>query len=67
METDDLDTKTSVPEPPSLSQSVSPSQLPRHRIYGKSEAAVEHRRSVRPRIELPEEDELFVSTQLQSF
>ena len=31
------------------------------------EAAVVHERSVRPRIELPEEDELFVSSQLQSF
>ena len=31
METDDLDTKkTSVPEPPSVLQSVSPSQLPQH-------------------------------------
>ena len=39
----------------------------RHRIYGKREAAVVHERSVRPRIELPEEDELFVHSQLQSF
>ena len=42
METDDPDTKTSVPEPPRASQSASPSQLPRHRIYGKRESAVEH-------------------------
>ena len=38
-----------------------------HRIYGKREAAVAHERSVRPRIELLEEDELFVYSQLQSF
>ena len=67
METDDLDTKTSAPEPPSVSQSVSPSQLPQHRIYGKREGAVVHERSVRPRLELLEEDELFVSSQVQSF
>ena len=41
--------------------------MPQHRIYGKREAAVVHERSVRPRIELPEEDELFVHSQLQSF
>ena len=28
---------------------------------------MEHERSVKPRIEVPEEDELFVSGQLQSF
>ena len=48
IETDDLDTKTSAPEPPSVLQSVSPSQLPQHRIYGKREGAVVHERSVRP-------------------
>ena len=67
METDDPDTMTADPEPPPVSQSVPSSQLPQHRIYGKREAAVVHERSVRPRIELPEEDELFVSRQLQSF
>ena len=67
METDDLDTKTSAPESPSVLQSVSPSQLPQHWTYGKREAAVVHERSVRPRLELSEEDELFVSSQLQSF
>ena len=41
--------------------------MPQHRIYGKREAAVVHEGSVKPRIELPEEDELFVSSQLQSF
>ena len=39
----------------------------RHRICGKREAAVVNERSVRPRIELPEEDELFVHSQLRSF
>ena len=48
-------------------QTVPPPPLPQHRIYGKREAAVVHERSVRPRIELPEEDELFVHSQLQSF
>ena len=67
METDDPDTTTTFPEPPPVSQTVPPSQLPQHRIYGKHEAAVVHERSVRPSIELPEEDELFVSSQLQSF
>ena len=66
METHDPDTMTAVPEPLPVSQSVPPSQLPQHRICGKREAAVVHERSVRPRIELPEEDELFVSGQLQS-
>ena len=67
METDDPDTMTSVPEPPPVLQSAAPSLLPRHRVHGKRESAVEHERSVKPRIELPEEDELFVSSQLQSF
>ena len=65
METDDPDTMTVVPEPP-VSQSVPPSQLPQHRIYGKREDAVVNERSVRPQIELPEEDALFVSSPLQS-
>ena len=67
METDDPDTTATVPEPPPVVQLVPPSPLPQHRIYGKREAAVVHERSVRRRIELPEEDELFVSSQLQSF
>ena len=67
METDDPDTTATVPEPPLVVQPVPSSQLHQHRIYGKREAAVVHERSVRPRIELPEEDELFVSSQLQSF
>ena len=67
METDDPDTITAVPEPPLVLQSASPSQLPQHKIYGKREAAVVHERSVRSGIELLEEDELFVSSQLQSF
>ena len=67
METDDSDTKTPVPESSATAQSFSPSQLPRHRIHSKRESAVEHERSVKPRIELPDEDELFVSSQLQSF
>ena len=67
METDDPDTMRAVPAPPPVSQSVPSSQLRQHRIYGKREAAVVHERSVRPRIELPEEDEFFVSSQLQSF
>ena len=67
METDDPDTMTLF-----LSQLQSRSLFLRHsclnRIYGKREAAVVHERSVRPRsIELPEVDELFVSSQLQSF
>ena len=66
-ETDDPDTTACVPEPPPVVQSVPPSQLPQQRIHGKREAAVVHERSVRSRIELPEEDELFVSSQLQSF
>ena len=67
METDVPDTTATVSESPSVSKSVPPSQLPQHRIDGKREAAVVHERSVRPRIELLEEDELFVSSQLQSF
>ena len=58
---------TTVPEPPPVVQPVPPALLPQHRIYGKREAAVVHEKSVRPRIELPEEDELFVHKQLQSF
>ena len=58
METDDPDTMTAVPEPPPVLQSASPSLLPRHRVHGKRESAVEHERSVKPRIELPEEDEV---------
>ena len=64
METDDPDTTVTVSEPPPVVQSVPPPPLPQHRIYGKREAAVVHERSVRPRIELPEEDELFVHSQL---
>ena len=41
--------------------------MTRHRIFGKRGSAVEHERTVKPRIELPEEDELFVSGQLQIF
>ena len=67
METDDPDTTETVPEPPLVVQPVPPPPLPQHRIYGKREDAVVHERSVRPRIELPEEDELFVRSQLQSF
>ena len=67
METRDPDTTTAVLEPPPVSRSVPPSQVSQHRIYGNRVAAVVHERSVRPRIELPEEDELFVSSQLQSF
>ena len=67
METDDPDTTTTVPEPPVVVQPVPPPPLPQHRIYGLREAAGEHERSVRPGIELPEEDELFVHSQLQSF
>ena len=62
METGDPDTTATVSEPLPVSQPVPPSQLPQHRICGKREAAVVHERSVRPRIELPEEDELFVSS-----
>ena len=65
METDDPDTTATVPEPPSVVQPVPPPPLPQHRIYGKHDAAVLHERSVTSRIELPEEDELFVHTQLQ--
>ena len=67
METDDPDTTVTVPEPPPVVQPVPPPPLPQHTIYGKREAAVVHERSVRPRIELPEEDALFVHSQLQSF
>ena len=67
METDDPNTTATVLEPPPVVQLVPPPPLPQHRIYGKREAAVVHERSVRPRIELPEEDELFVHSQLQSF
>ena len=42
-------------------------QLPRFRNHGKREAAAKLERNVMPRIELSEEDELFVSSQLQSF
>ena len=62
METDDPDTTVTVPEPPPVVQLVPPPPLPQHRIYGKREAAVVHERSVRPRIELPEEDELCLCT-----
>ena len=61
METDDPNTTTTVPEPLLVVQLVPPPPLPQHRIYGK------HERSVRLRIELPEEDELFVHSLLQSF
>ena len=67
METDDHATESPVSEPPLAAPPVPPPQLARHRIYGKRGSAVEHERSVKPRIELPEEDELFVSGQLQSF
>ena len=56
METDDPDTTATVPEPSPVVQPVLPPTLPQRRIYGKREAAVAHERSVRPRIELPEED-----------
>ena len=67
METDDHVAETPVSEPPLAAPSVPLPQLSRHRIGGKRDSAVEHERSVKPRIELPEEDELFVSGQLQSF
>ena len=67
LESDDPDTTATVPEPLPVVQPVPPPPLPQHRIYGKREAAVVHERSVRPRIELPEEDESFVHSQLQSF
>ena len=67
MENDDHAAEIPVPEPPPASQSASPPQLTRHRIHGKRGSAVEHERCVKPRIELPEEDGLFVSGQLQSF
>ena len=67
METDDNATEIPVPEPPLAAPPVPPPQLTRHRIHGKRGSAVEHERSVKPRIELPQEDELFVSGQLQSF
>ena len=67
METDDPDTTATVPEPPLVVQPVPPPPLPQQKIYGKRQAAAVHERSVRPRIELPEEDELFVHSQLQSF
>ena len=67
METDDHATEIPVPEPPLVAPPVPPPQLTRHRIYGKRGSTVEHERSVKPRIELPEEDELFVSGQLQCF
>ena len=62
-----ISTRLQLSEPPLVSQPVPPSPLPQQRIYGKREAAVVHERSVRPRTEFPEEDELFVSSQLQSF
>ena len=67
METDDHAIEIPVPEPPLAAPPVPPPQLTRHRIYGKRGSTVEHERSVKPRIELPEEDELFMSGQLQSF
>ena len=67
MEYDDPDTTATVSEPPLVSKPVPPSQLPQHRVYGKREVAVVLERSVRLRIELLEEDELFVSSQLQRF
>ena len=36
METDDSDTTATVPEPPPVVQSVPPSPLPQHRIYGQT-------------------------------
>ena len=67
METDDHVTEIPVSEPPLAAPLVPPPLLTRHRIYVKRVSTVEHERSVKPRIELPEEDELFVSEQLQSF
>ena len=70
MENDDNATSVPVPEsqpnsaahtPQVLPLSLSSSQLPRFRIHGKREAAV------KLETQLPEEDELFVSSQLQSF
>ena len=58
---------TAVSEPTPVPQPVPQSQLLQHRIDGKREAAVLHERSVRPCVGLPEEDELCVSNQLQSF
>ena len=62
METDDHAAEIPVPEPPLAAPPVPPPQLTRHRIYGKRGSAVEHERSVKLRIGLPEEDELFVSS-----
>ena len=45
METDDPDTMTSVPEPPLVLQSASPSLLTRQRIQGKRESAGKCQRS----------------------
>ena len=64
MENDDHATEIPVPEPHLAAPPVLPPQLTRHRIYGKRGSTVEHERSVKPRIELPEEDELFVSVKL---
>ena len=60
METDDHVAETPVSEPPLAAPSVPPPQLSRHRIYEKRGSAVEHERSVKPRIALPEEDELII-------
>ena len=63
METDDLDTKKHL----FLSHLPFCSLSLRRSCLNTKEFAVVHERSVRPRIELPAEDELFVSSQLQSF
>ena len=74
IETDDNGTSVPVPDsrPNSethkfqgLPPSASSLQLPRFRIHGKREAAVKLEKNVKPRIELLEKDELFVSSQLQ--
>ena len=54
------------------SQDLPPSCLLLHsglvlRIHGKREAAVKLEGNVKPRIKMLEEDDLFVSSQLQSF
>ena len=50
-----------------LPQCASSSQLPRFRIYGGRESCSENRKMSKPRIELHEEDEFFVSSEQQSF
>ena len=66
-ETDDHATEIAVPEPPLAAPPFPPPQLTRHRICGKRGSAVEHEISVKPRIDLPEEDELFCVRSVAEF